>query len=234
MTPVRLGIDLGERPGEPEGLWDAAHLAHVACGGHAGDAASMAEAIARCLRRCAWAGAHPSYPDREGFGRRSVAMSNAALEEEVRRQCAALGEVGWWLKVPLRHAKPHGALYHAAAEDPGVARAFVAGVRSALGPVAIVGPPSGALAEAAAREGMAYWREGFTDRGYDADGRLLPRGVPGALIEDPAEAARQAGALVERGGVDVLCVHGDTPRALAVARAVRAALDGRPAPVGRP
>lgn len=215
---VLLNVDLGELDDEPEALYALADLVNVACGGHAGDAASMRRAVDAAARHGASVGAHPSFPDREGFGRRSMPLAPHVLRAEVRAQCAALRAV-----TAPGHCKAHGALYHAVDRDPALADAFVAGVLDALGPVTFVGPRGGAL-EAAAR-GMPYLCEGFADRAYGADGRLLPRGTPGALL-GLAEAAAQARRLADT--FDTLCVHGDSPDAVAIATAVRAALGPRP------
>lgn len=217
---VRLNVDAGELPDEVEALYAVAHLLNVACGGHAGDEASMARVAEVARRHAVQVGAHPSYPDRAGFGRRTVPMDVAALGAAVEAQCrrlaAVVGEVG--------HVKPHGALYHDADRDPALAAAFVDGALAALGGVTVVGPAGGALARAAADRRVPYLVEGFADRGVGPDGRLIPRGQPGASITDPAAAAAQAAALVATGRVDTICVHGDTPGALAIARAVRAVL----------
>jgi UPF0271 protein len=222
LTPLvaaLLTLDLGELPDEPEALYALAQIAAVACGGHAGDEASMERAVALASRHGVTLAAHPSYPDREHFGRRSLTMSPEDLRRSVAEQCAALRRAS---PAPVRHAKAHGALYHDLARDPGLAAAFLAGVSEGLAvpPAALVilGPPGLPVGEA------ALLREGFADRGYDADGRLLPRGATGALLLDPAEAAAQARRLAASGRFDVLCVHGDTPGAVAVARAVRLAL----------
>ena len=230
---VLLNLDLGELPDEPEALYACADLAHLACGGHAGDEASMAEALARCRRHGTRAGAHPSYPDREGFGRRALALAPAALAASVEDQCARLGALARLAGLRLWSVKPHGALYHAADADPALAEAVVEGTRRALGAdLTLVGPGGGALAAAAAARAMPFAREGFADRAMRREGgrwRLVPRGEPGALLVDPAAAAAQARAFAEGGEFETLCVHGDTPGALAVARAVRAALDALPA-----
>ncbi len=231
---VRLNIDLGERPDEPDELYALADVANVACGGHAGDDASMAHALAECARRGAAPGAHPSFPDREHFGRRPMALDAATLEREVHAQCTRLAEHAARAGAHLGFVKPHGALYHVADGDAALATALARGARAAFGPaLVVIGPAGGALARAAADAGLAFLREGFADRGRvrAADGRwtLVARGQPGALIDDPAAAAAQARALVAEGAIDTLCVHGDGPNALAVARAVRAAL-GAPAP----
>jgi UPF0271 protein len=225
---VLLNIDLGEMPDEEEELYEHAHLASVACGGHAGDAASMRHAVALCLRHGTQVGAHPSYPDREGFGRRRVAIEAAELRASVTEQCARLAEVARAMGAATLFVKAHGALYHAAREDAGVAVALVDGAVEALGRgITFLGPGAGELAAAVARAGVAFCREGFADRATREDGTLVPRGEAGALILEPSVAAARAAALAESGEVDTICVHGDTPGAVAIARAVRRALDGR-------
>jgi UPF0271 protein len=221
-----LNIDLGELPDEDEQLYALAHVANIACGGHAGDDASIRQALERCARHGTRAGAHPSYVDREGFGRRALDVTPEVLRAQVAEQCARLAERARALGVPLEFAKPHGALYHSANRDPALARAVVSAVGEVLGPrVTVVGPGSGALSEAAREAGLAYAREGFADRGTLPDGTLVPRGQPGAVITDPAVAKDNAVRLARGGTIDTLCVHGDTPGAVAVAREVRAALD---------
>jgi UPF0271 protein len=226
MGGVILNVDLGELPGEPEALYAWAHLANVACGGHAGDAATMDRAVALCLAHGTRLGAHPSYPDREGFGRRPVAMPPAELARSVAEQCRALLSVAASRKATIEFVKPHGALYHAAAGAPAVARATVEGIVEALGRgVTVVGPAAGRLVEAAVDAGLGYAREGFADRATRPDGTLVPRSEPGALLDDPAVAAQRARQLATGGAIDTVCVHGDTPGAVAIARAVRDVLD---------
>ena len=227
MNPrVWLNVDLGELPGEPEALYEYAHVASVACGGHAGDDDSMRRAVDLCARRGATLGAHPSYPDREGFGRRPIAMTAGALLETVTEQCLGLVRIARERGVQVAYVKAHGALYHDANASPDAADAVVRGASEALGPaVTLIGPAAAALAEAAARAGIAYAREGFADRGSRADGTLVPRGEPGALITDPMAAAARAADLASSGAFDTLCVHGDTPGAVAIAQAVRRVLD---------
>jgi UPF0271 protein len=223
---VFLNVDLGELPEEAEALYGLAHVANVACGGHAGDDASMGRAIELCARHQALLGAHPSYPDREGFGRRAVTMTADALRASVMDQCARLAAVARAKGRPVAFMKPHGALYHAAREDQATAEALVQGALQTLGAgVTLIGPPAGALLEAAARAGLRFAREGFADRATHEDGTLVARGEPGALVVDPVAAAARATALAAAGHVETLCVHGDTPDAVAVARAVRRALD---------
>ncbi len=126
----------------------------------------------------------------------------------------------------MRHVKPHGALYHLASEDREVARAIVSAVRCWRKEAVVFAFPRSRLEEEARRAGLRVAREGFADRRYGPDGRLLPRGSPGARVEDPEEAAEQALSLVRTGEVDTLCVHGDTPGAAAIARRVRERLEG--------
>ncbi|AUX19958.1 LamB/YcsF family protein [Sorangium cellulosum] len=229
MGPIDLNIDLGELEGEPDELYSLATVANIACGGHAGDAGSMARAASVAGRAGARIAAHPSYPDRHRFGRVSLPIAAGDLRDSVRAQCAALREAAEGARVRISALKLHGALYHDAARDPELAEAVLDGASAALGGAlfTVVGPPSGALAEVARALGLAYAREGFADRGYDGAGRLLPRGAPGALLTSAAACAAQAARLVDAGGFETLCVHGDTPGALENARAVRAALEAR-------
>ncbi len=233
-----LNVDLGELPGEPEELYAHAHIANVACGGHAGDEASMSRAVGLCLRHGVRLAAHPSYPDVAGFGRRHVPMEPAALSRAVAEQCGRLASIARDRGLPISFVKPHGALYHDARVDLAVATGLVRGVVDALGVgVTLVGPPGPPrrnreqandrtlFARAAASAGLAYAREGFADRAMRDDGTLVPRDQPGALVLDPVLAAHRATVLASSGEFETICVHGDTPGAVAIARAVREALD---------
>jgi UPF0271 protein len=231
---ILLNIDLGELPNEPEALYASAHVANIACGGHAGDDASMQRAIVLCDRHGVLIGAHPSYPDRPGFGRRRLAMTPDAVRATVADQCSRLAAMALARHHTVAFVKPHGALYHAARDDAATARAVVAGSVQALGRgVTMVGPPTGALLDEARRAQIAFAREGFADRTTREDGTLVPRDEPGAIVLDPAIAATRAGALVARGEVDTVCVHGDTPGAVVIAQAVRATLDALAGASGR-
>jgi UPF0271 protein len=226
MTECLLNIDLGELPAEDERLYALAHVANIACGGHAGDDASMRRALESCARHGTRAGAHPSYEDREGFGRQALDVPPEVLRGQVAAQCARLARLASGPGVPVRYAKPHGALYHAANASPALARAVVDGVVEALGRgVTLIGPGTGALRDAARQAGLAYAREGFADRGTRPDGSLIPRGQPGAVLTDAALARENTVRLATGGTVDTLCVHGDTPGAVELAREVRATLD---------
>ena len=226
MTGCLLNIDLGELPGEDERLYASAQVANIACGGHAGDEASMRHALEACVRHGTRAGAHPSFEDRAHFGRQELSVAPELLRAQVSAQCARLATLASEVGVPVRYAKPHGALYHAANRDPALARAVVEGVVEALGSeLTFLGPAEGALREAAREAGLVYAREGFADRGTRPDGSLIPRGQPGALVSSLEEARDTALRLALGGTVDTLCVHGDSPGAVAMAHEVRAVLD---------
>lgn len=224
MSGVLLNLDGGEHDDEPAELYALADIVHVACGGHAGDVASMTRVVRACIESGTRVGAHPSYVDHEGFGRRARVVPEDVLRGQIAEQCAALRAVTESLGVAVTSAKPHGALYHAAHADVAVARACVDGIARALGDVDIVGLAGGHLEAEARRRGHRYLREAFADRGVRPDGSLVPRGEPGALIEDPVVAAERARDLSKSGAAETLCVHADTPSALVIARAVRGAL----------
>jgi UPF0271 protein len=224
--PVDLNIDLGELADEPEELYALATVANIACGGHAGDAASMRTALERAKRHGARVTAHPSFPDRERFGRARMEIAPAELYRSVMDQVSELGALARAAGMSLFGVKAHGALYHAAAEDAAIAAAFLDGAISAWpSAMVVVGPTYGLLAAESAARGMRYAREGFADRGYGPTGKLIARGEPNALIADPSQCAEQAVRLAREGDVETLCVHGDGPHALATARAVRALLE---------
>jgi 5-oxoprolinase (ATP-hydrolysing) subunit A len=223
---VLLNVDLGELSDEAELLYSYAHLANLACGGHAGDDASMKRAVQLCRKHGTRVGAHPSYPDREGFGRRAMTMAPELLRASVAEQCARLATIARALGEAVVFVKPHGALYRAAHDSTALAGALVAGAVQALGAgLTIVGPARGELAAAAEREGLGYAREGFADRATLADGTLVARDQPGAVLADPVLCAEHARTLVSRGDIDTVCVHGDTHGAVSIASAVRSALD---------
>jgi len=216
-----INVDAGELPDESPELWALADVINAACGGHAGDADSMARLAAFCASSSIRLGAHPSYPDRARFGRVSLAIDPASLADSIAAQCRALADAAAATGTQVTAMKPHGALYHDANANEQLAVAVIRAAVEALGnDVLVIGPPHGALQQAAIRYGLRYAREGFADRAMRPDGSLVPRSEPGALITDPAEAAAQARRLAPQ--VDTICIHGDTAGALAIARAVRA------------
>ncbi len=237
---VDLNADLGEtvdgRPtADDDAMFALVSSANVACGGHAGDAASMRASVERAAREGVAIGAHPSYDDRANFGRVRRDPDPSALRASIAAQLVALADAG----ASIRYVKPHGALYHAVIDDEQQAAAVVEAIAetsSRLGrALPVLGLP-GAVSAAAAAVGLPFVHEAFLDRGYRPDGGLVPREEPGALVDDPDVVAARAVRLVTRGEVEAvdgtvvtvdaasLCLHGDTPAAVAMARAVRAAL----------
>jgi len=238
-------IDLNADLGESFGAWSLGldnellaclSSANIACGWHAGDPAVMERSVAAALAAGVALGAHPGYPDLAGFGRRSMALSAEEIYGAVLYQTGALRAFAEASGGRLSHVKPHGALYNDAAADAAKARAVAKAVRAAGGGLFLVGPPGSALSAAAAEIGLPYAREFFADRAYGDDGRLVPRGLPGAVIHDAALAVRRVLSALESGVVasingapvtmnfDTICLHGDNPHALAFARSLRAAL----------
>lgn len=227
---VSLNIDLGELPSEPDELYELATIVNVACGGHAGDEVTMQRACVLTKSAGARLAAHPSYPDRTHFGRRSQVMDAGELTASLIEQVSALQRAAESAGLAITAVKPHGALYHDAAMHRSCAEALLAAVGSLVAKntvMDLIGPGTGELFEAATREGLPYLREGFADRGMRSDGTLIARGQPGALIEDPSLAAHQSITLAESGTVETICVHGDTEGAVLIARAVRRALAER-------
>jgi UPF0271 protein len=238
-------IDLNADVGESYGAWsmgdDAALLplvtsANVACGAHAGDPLVMARTVALARRLGVAVGAHPGYPDRDGFGRRDLPMTAEELRASILAQLGALDAIARASGVPLTHVKPHGALYNRAAHDPAIAGIVASAVRAVSPRLALVGLAGSALLTAGAAEGLPVIAEAFADRVYEADGSLRSRHFPDSLHHDPAAAAAQARSIVLDGRVRThdgswvpvtaasICVHGDTPGAVAIATAVRATL----------
>lgn len=241
MATIDLNADLGETvdgvpTADDEAMFAVISSASVACGGHAGDDAAMRQAVARAQNAGVAVGAHPSFVDRPGFGRTALAVEPAELRRQVRSQIEALVLAG----ADLRYVKPHGALYHVVTVDAEAAAAVagaVGDVSAALGRgLPILGMP-GRIVDAAGDTGLPFVFEAFLDRGYLPSGALVPRSEPGALLHDPVAVAERAVRVAEEGTVvaadgsiltvsaSSLCLHGDSPGAVAMARAVRARLD---------
>ncbi len=244
---VDLNADLGEGFGDDGGLLGIVTSANIAAGAHAGGGRLLESAVADAVRHGVAVGAHPSYRDRDGFGRgselerlRADPAGRADFVADVVGQVLLVADEAERCGVALAHVKAHGALYNDAVVDRLVAELVVEAVAEAARrcghPPALLTQPGGLLAQLAVHAGLAVRAEGFVDRGYRASGTLVPRGAPGALLADPAAMAAQALALANgrvrsvdgpwvEVHVDSLCVHGDTPGALAAARAVRSALE---------
>ena len=235
-----LNADVGESYGawslgEDETLIPLVTSVNVACGAHAGDPDVIARTVALAVRHGVAVGAHPGYPDRAGFGRRAMALTPAEIERSVVVQVGAVWAAARAAGVALRHVKAHGALYNRAAQDEDAAAAIARAVASVDPALWLFGRAGSAQVDAGRAHGLQVVEEAFADRAYEADGSLRSRSLDGSVLDDPAEAAAQALAIV-RGSVtagdgsevrlraDSICVHGDLPGAAARARAVREAL----------
>lgn len=233
---VDLNADLGEGAPDDAELLTLVTSANIACGGHAGDARLMQATVRAALAQGVAIGAHPSYVDREHFGRREMQLDPDQVRAEVLCQVGALEALVRAAGGRLHHVKPHGALYNQAARDPALADAIAGAVRDIDPGLAIYGLAGGELLRAAERAGLRAVAEVFADRGYQADGSLVPRSHPGAHIDDTDEAVARTLRMVQEGIVQAVsgetvplraqtvCLHGDGPHALAFARALHAAL----------
>jgi UPF0271 protein len=242
-SAIDLNADLGESfgawsMGDDEAILHHVTSANVACGFHAGDPQVMDRTVARAVKAGVAVGAHPGYPDLRGFGRRAIAADPAEVETDVVYQVGALLAFVKSHGARLVHVKPHGALYNQAAVDEALSRAIARAVARVSRDLVLVGAASSPIMRGAAEaEGLRFAAEAFADRAYEKDGTLVPRGRPGAVITDTAEVAARAVRIAREGHVltaegteitlaaDTLCLHGDTPGAVAHARAVRAALE---------
>ena len=223
--------------------------ANVSCGLHAGDAETILETLRRCYSHGVAVGAHPSFDDREHFGRREFTLTETELTGLVQRQLHIMQAFGERLGFPLVHVKPHGALYNLSAKDANTARTIAHAIK-AVDPTLVLYGLSGSASITAGRDaGLQVAHEVFADRTYQANGELTPRTQPNALIHDPDEAVRQVLQIVTEGCVtavdgtrvpleaDTICIHGDGPNAVAIVKAVHDALVAhgiRLAPPGKP
>ena len=237
---VRVMIDLNSDLGEGFGAWsmgdDEALLeivtsANIACGFHAGDPSVMRRTCELAVQRGVRIGAHISYRDLAGFGRRPMTVPPRELFDECLYQIGALDAFARAAGDRVRYVKAHGALYHAASTDPAVAE-VIAGAAAAYGGLDLLGLPGSQLASAAAEAGIAFHAEGFADRAYTPSGSLVSRGLPGAVLDENAALAQAVSIAVDRSARDTeqmsvavaarsLCVHGDSPGAVMMARAIR-------------
>ncbi len=246
---IDLNADVGEgfgawSLGRDEALFDLVTSVNVACGFHAGDPSVMDRTVGAAAGAGLAIGAHPGHFDLRGFGRRPIAADPGELERDVLYQIGALQAFARSHGTEVVHVKPHGALYNQAAVDPLLACAVARGVARAGRDLVLVGlAGSSVMREAARAQGLAFAAEAFADRRYEADGSLQSRKVPGSVLADPAAAAAQAVGIALEGSVEAagggrvpvraetLCVHGDNPAALEIARAVRSALEAAGVPV---
>ncbi len=242
MGAIDLNCDLGESYGtwtlgDDEAMLSVVSSANVACGFHGGDPSTLRRTCLAATERHVVIGAQVSYPDLLGFGRRFIDIDPGDLRDAVLYQLGALDAFAQVAGSEVAYIKPHGALYHACIERPDHADAVVQAAAEYDFSLAVLGAPGSVLLELADKAGLEPVAEAFTDRAYLPDGRLVPRGQTGAVLTDVDTIVRRSLRLAADGKVDAidgstvtvrarsLCVHGDTPGAVTIARAVRAALD---------
>ena len=235
---IDINCDMGEsfgryRLGDDEGILPYVTSSNIACGLHAGDPSIMRATVRSASRRGVGIGAHPSWPDLQGFGRRTMRLAPEEAEAFVIYQIAALAGIARSEHAQLVHVKPHGALYNQAATDRELARAIARAVRGFDPNLILVGLAGSMMIEEAIQAGLKAANEGFADRRYERDGTLRPRAQTGSVIEAPEEVAAQAVKLAREGipvgansiPIRSLCLHGDHPRAVENARLVRTKLE---------
>ncbi|KIP17096.1 hypothetical protein WL21_02540 [Burkholderia ubonensis] len=237
MRVIDLNVDLGEGCANDVELLDYATSINVACGWHAGDATTMMRTSAAALEKSIRIGAHPSYPDRENFGRKSLKLPACDIYAGVLYQIGSLNGIVKAIGGKLSHVKPHGALYNDAERDSETAEAIVVAVRDSDPTMEIYGLAGGQLVRIARRYGLAARDEAFADRGYSSSGHLIPRGAPSAMIDDIGEAASRVEEMAVNGRVaaddgrwveipvETICLHGDGPHAVTFAKRIKSVLD---------
>jgi UPF0271 protein len=238
---VNLNADLGEsfgawRMGDDESMLPLVNTANVACGFHGGDPLVMRRTVARARECGVSIGAHPSFPDLQGFGRRRMDIAAAELEAMLLYQIGALQALARAERMEVTHVKPHGALSNIACEDPQVAATVARAVRALDPQLVLLAPVLSCLAAAGQEAGLTVVGEVFADRAYADDGTLLSRKLPGAVLHGPEQSVPHVlsmlreGALTTASGkklpvrVQSICVHGDNPESVGTARAVGEAL----------
>lgn len=233
---IDFNCDLGEGCGDDAAIIPLITSASIACGGHAGDEATMRATLRLCREHGVAAGAHPGYPDRAGFGRQEMALAPEAVLAAVREQILRLMDAAAAEGMRLSHVKPHGALYNVAARDPAVAEAIATAVAGIDPELMLFGLSGSQLTAAGEAAGLRAAHEVFAERRYEADGSLTPRNRDGAVIQDLDEAIAQVRGFVRDGSVlartgerialraDTLCLHGDRTDAAQFAKAIHDAL----------
>ncbi len=233
MIAVDLNADLGEGCGSDAALLQLVSSANIACGFHAGDAQTMLACVREALKNGVSIGAHPSFPDRENFGRTAMTLPPETVYAQVLYQIGGLAAIVRAEGGQLRHVKPHGMLYNQAAKDRDLADAIARAISTIDPDLILVGLAGSELIRAGTRYGLITREEVFADRGYQADGSLVPRTQAGALIADEDQALAQTLEMIQRGRVksitgewanvhaQTVCIHGDGEHALAFARRLR-------------
>jgi UPF0271 protein len=215
---MTLNCDLGEGIGNDAALMPYIDEANIACGFHAGDAFTMRETVALCIRHGVKMGAHPSYLDRENFGRKEIELSPEEIYLLVKKQIEILNQIVKNAGGTLNHVKPHGALYNTSAKNAEVARAIAKAVKDVNGDLILFGLKGSLSIEVAQTMGLKTADEAFADRRYEIDGSLTPRSQPGACFTEIQDVLDQ----VEKIKAETWCIHGDGPYALEFAKALKA------------
>ncbi|QBM29452.1 LamB/YcsF family protein [Hydrogenophaga pseudoflava] len=242
MSPINLNADLGESfgawtMGSDAELLQVIHSANIACGFHAGDPVVMRETVRLAIANGVSLGAHPAFPDLQGFGRRVMQLSPRELEAAILYQVGALQAMASAEGGRVTHVKPHGALNNMACADEAMAATVARAVKALDPQLILLAPALSALERAGEAAGLRVAREVFADRTYQADGQLTPRSQPGSVLHDAQDCVRHVQHMLEAGGIVTadgqhlptpihsICVHGDGPGAVAAARAIRTALE---------
>ncbi len=215
---MQINCDLGEGIGNDAELMPYIDEANIACGFHAGDAFTMRETVAWCIRNGVKIGAHPSYLDRENFGRKEIELSLEEIYLLVKKQIEILNQIVKTAGGNLNHVKPHGALYNTSAKNPEVAKAIAKAAKDVDPGLILFGLKNSHSIEAAIEISLKTAEEAFADRRYESDGTLTPRSQPGACFTEIQDVLDQ----VEKMKADTWCIHGDGPHALAFAKALKA------------
>lgn len=241
---IDLNADLGEGCASDSELLTLVSSANIACGFHAGDAQTMLVSVREALKNGVAIGAHPSFPDRENFGRTAMTLPPETVYAQTLYQIGALASIAKAEGGVMRHVKPHGMLYNQAAKDAQLADAIARAVHACDPALILVGLAGSELIRAGAHYSLTTRQEVFADRGYLADGSLVPRTQPGALIEDEEQSLAQTLEMVQSGRVksitgewakvvaQTVCLHGDGEHALAFARRLRAAFNAYDIQIG--
>lgn len=219
MLSFDLNCDLGEGCPNDASLMAIITSANIACGVHAGNAQTMWQTLRLAKAHGVRVGAHPSFPDREHFGRRELVRSAEEIFSDCVAQIGALAGLAQAEGMAISYVKPHGALYNMACREVAYARPVVRA--AAVFSLPVMGLPDSILEKESRAAGLAYLREGFADRRYQSDGSLVSRSHPNAMVDHPVEAARQVRWLLAERGVQSICLHGDRPEVVAFARHLR-------------
>ena len=251
MKRIDLNCDMGEsfgawKMGDDAGIMPLITSANIACGYHAGDPGTIRKTVELAVTHGVAVGAHPGFPDLQGFGRRAMKVSPQELYDMILYQCGAVAAFARAAGTQLHHVKCHGMLYNVSAMDEALSDAIARAVKDLGGGVKLYALSNSKMMEAGKRHGVDTLGEVFADRSYQDDGTLTPRGTPGAMIEEESRSVEQALRMVEEGVVvsqsgkrvpvsaGTLCLHGDQPGAVKFATALRAAFASRGLELSRP